>query len=133
MGAARILLAEDNAHYREALRTLLCPPYEIVGEASDGAELIETARNHSADVVISDIAMPKMSGFEAARQLSLLTPLLKVVFLSSHKHVDYVKRAMALGAAGFVSKSRAATDLPKAIECVLRGDRFFEIPDVQTT
>ncbi len=125
MERTRLLLAEDNLHYLDALRTLLVRRYQIVGVAHDGLELIEMARFLPADVLVSDVAMPGMNGFEVAGHVRAILPLLRIVFISSHKQHEYVRRAIELGALGYVTKNRALTDLPKAIDCAVRGERFF--------
>jgi len=122
-----ILLAEDHAVVRQGLRTLLEAEgsFEIVGQAETGREAVELAIKLRPDVVLMDIAMPVLNGLEATRQILAKTPKAKVLMLSAHGDDEYVERALAVGASGFLEKQTSADVLAKAIREVASGKIYF--------
>jgi two-component system response regulator NreC len=112
---------------RRGLRLLLesQPDFAVVGEAADGREAVEQARDTSPDVVVLDIAMPNLSGIEAAQQMIALKPSVAVVILSMHSDEGYVLRALKAGAKGYLLKDSAEGDLIQAIRTVAQGKTFF--------
>ena len=121
----RILLADDHPGFPKMVEALLGPTFEVVGEVSDGQSLFEEAAKLNPDVIISDISMPILDGIEAARQLRRLGTAAKIIFLTVHSDLDFIRACMAAGASGYVEKSRVATDLPAAISEVLAGHTFI--------
>jgi DNA-binding NarL/FixJ family response regulator len=123
----RILLADDHNIMRRGLRLLLerQPGFEVVGEAADGRQAVERAEATKPDVVVLDIAMPNMSGIEAAQRISALLPQTAIVILSMHSDEGYVLRALKAGAKGYVLKDSAENDLIGAIKAVGEGKAFF--------
>lgn len=120
----RILLADDHPAMREKVATFLESAYEIVGAVPDGrSALNETARQHP-DIVLMDISMPIMNGIDAAEQMMRTGTETKIIFLTVHDDLDFVKAALATGASGYVIKSHMATDLLPAIREALAGHRF---------
>jgi len=105
MTKPRVLLADDHALVREGMRNILEPDYEIVGEATDGRELVRIATELRPDVIVTDIAMPNLNGLEAIRQLQLENLSAKIVFLTMHVGVDFAVQALRLGASGYLLKS----------------------------
>ena len=123
----RILLADDHNIMRGGLRLLLerQPGFEVVGEAADGRQAVERAEATKPDVVVLDIAMPNMSGIEAAQRISAMLPSAATVILSMHSDEGYVLRALKAGAKGYVLKDSAENDLIEAIKAVSKGKAFF--------
>ncbi len=109
----RILLADDHAVVRDGLRALLDrqPDLEIVAEASDGHECIELFERHAPDVVMMDVAMPRMNGIEAARRILALNPSTAVVMLSMHQDESYVLQSLKAGARGYLLKDSPREDI----------------------
>jgi two-component system, NarL family, response regulator NreC len=123
----RILLADDHNVMRRGLRLLLesQPGFTVVGEASDGRQAVEQAEALNPDVVVLDIAMPNLSGIEAAQRILALLPHTAVVVLSMHSDEGYVLRALKAGAKGYLLKDSAEGDLIDAIKTVSQGKTFF--------
>jgi two-component system response regulator NreC len=123
----RILLADDHNVMRRGLRLLLesQPEFTVVAEAADGRQALEQAQATNPDVVILDIAMPNLSGIEAAQQMIAVRPGIAVVILSMHSDEGYVLRALKAGAKGYLLKDSAEGDLIDAIKAVRQGKTFF--------
>jgi two-component system, NarL family, response regulator NreC len=123
----RILLADDHNVMRRGLRFLLetQPEFSVVGEASDGSQAVEQAEAVHPDVVVLDIAMPNLSGIEAAQRIVSLLPNTSVVILSMHSDEGYVLRALKAGAKGYLLKDSIENDLIQAIKTVAQGKAFF--------
>ena len=125
--AIRILLADDHNIMRRGLRLLLerQAGFEVVAEAADGREAAERAEATRPDVVVLDIAMPNMSGIEAAQRIRAVLPQAAIVILSMHSDESYVLRALKAGAKGYLLKDSAESDLIEAIKAVSEGKAFF--------
>ncbi len=122
----RVLLADDHRLFREALRAVLEPECEVVGEAASGEETLVLAARTRPDVVLLDIAMPGIGGLGAAYRLSKAAPSAKVVVLSQHDDEEYVFEAMVeAGAAGYLVKTDAAAELLSALRAVAAGRRYL--------
>jgi DNA-binding NarL/FixJ family response regulator len=123
----RVVLVDDHTVVRQGLRVLLEAEQDIgiVGEAETGRQAVQVTRKQMPDVVVMDIAMPTLNGLEATRQLVKMAPAVKVVILSSYGDDEFVRQATAVGAAGYLLKQTAATDLIKAIHEVIRGNAYF--------
>jgi DNA-binding NarL/FixJ family response regulator len=123
----RILLADDHNIMRRGLRLLLerQPGFEVVGEAADGRQAVERAEATKPDVAVLDIAMPNMSGIEAAQRIRVLLPQAAIIILSMHSDEGYVLRALKVGAKGYLLKDSAENDLIEAIRAVSAGKAFF--------
>ncbi len=134
MAKIRILITDDHAILREGLRALLnyYDDVEIVGEAQDGAEAVARAGDLQPDIVLMDIAMPKMNGLEATRVIREQCPATRVLILTQHEDRQYVLPLLQAGAAGIVSKRGLGTDLITAIRAVARGETFL-YPSIATT
>lgn len=122
-----ILLAEDHAFVREGFRKMLETEtdLEVVGEAPDGRQAVIMAIELNPDLVLMDIAMPRLNGLEATRQLLKLRPLTKVLILSAHNDDAYIKNAIESGASGFILKQTSACNVCVAIRKVMRGEKSF--------
>jgi DNA-binding NarL/FixJ family response regulator len=125
----RLLLAEDHIGMRERVVQLIGRNFDIVGVVGDGSAFLEAASRMKPDVCVIDISLPGMSGIEAATQLKELGSTARLVFLTMHEDPDYVRAALAAGAAGYVVKSRMASDLRFAIKEAIAG-RLFVSPTV---
>ena len=123
----RILLADDHTVVRQGLRFILDsePDLEVVAEASNGNEAIARALRDDIDLAILDIAMPTMSGLQAARELSKRRPELRMLILSMHDDEGYLYEALRAGTAGYVLKSVADRDLVGAVRAAMRGEPFL--------
>jgi DNA-binding NarL/FixJ family response regulator len=122
-----VLLAEDHMIVREGFRKMLDleADLEVVGEAQDGRQAIALAKKFRPAVVLMDIAMPRLNGLEATRQLLKVLPATKVLMLSAHSDDAYVKNATDSGAVGFLLKQTSAHDVCRAIREVHAGKTFF--------
>jgi DNA-binding NarL/FixJ family response regulator len=127
MMATRILLADDHALVRRGVRLILDsePGLTVIAEASDGAEAIEQAREHQPDLAILDIAMPRLTGLQAARELSRLQPGLRILILTMYDNEQYFFEALKAGACGYVLKSVADRDLVHACHAAMRNEPFL--------
>lgn len=123
----RILLADDHALVRRGVRMILDsePDLTVIAEAADGAEAVELARADPPDLAILDIAMPRMTGLQAAREISRQQPGLRVLFLTMYDNEQYFFEALRVGAAGYVLKSVADRDLVEACHAAMRDESFL--------
>jgi DNA-binding NarL/FixJ family response regulator len=123
----RILLADDHALVRRGVRMILDnePGLRVVAEAGDGAEAVETARSMEIDLAILDVAMPRLTGLQAARELSRLAPRTRILMLSMHDNEQYFFEALRAGSSGYVLKSVADRDLVHACHAAIRGESFL--------
>jgi len=116
----RILLVDDHPIVRQGLKTLLegHAGWEVIGEASDGAEAVEKAKDLTPDVMVLDVTMPRMNGLEACRLLRHECPGLEILFVTQHDSPQMMREALEAGARGYVVKSNAARDLLAAVDAV---------------
>ena len=124
---ARVLLADDHAMVRRGLRLVLDaePDLRVTAEAGDGIEALEAARAGDLDLAILDVSMPRMTGLQAAAELAVLRPEVRVLMLSMHDNEQYLFEALKAGASGYVLKSAADRDLVEACRAALRGEPFL--------
>jgi len=123
----RILLADDHKIIAEGLRNLLekNPAFTVVGHASEGLAAVRLAASLSPDLVIMDISMPGLNGFEATRRILDADPRVKVIALSMHKDGHYIAAALKSGAVGYVLKESAFEELAAAIQSVMKGQSYL--------
>jgi len=123
----KILIADDHAIVREGIRMILeaQPDFEVVGEAEDGDEAVRLARKLAPEVVVMDISMPKLNGVEATQAIREGLPGVHVLILTMHEEQSYLFQLLRLGAAGYVLKRAAATDLVEAVRATHRGETFL--------
>ena len=124
MSRARILLADDHKEMRDRVVRELEQEFEMLDAVADGQALLEAASELKPDLCLVDISMPIVSGFEVASRLKKRGSKAKVVFLSIHEDVDFVRAAYDAGGSAYVIKRRMASDLLKAIRAVLSGRTF---------
>lgn len=125
----KAMIVDDHPFIRSAVKMLLKQEqYEIVAEASNGADAVQLAREHSPHLVLLDIAMPGVDGLDALNRISSLRLPTKVLVLTSLSPVFYSLRCMKAGAAGYVSKADQLSELVKAINAIKSGYTFF--PDL---
>src|SRR4030066_1259106 len=123
----RVLIAEDHTVVREGIRMILDAQadVEVVGEARDGEEAVHLARQLRPDVVVMDISMPRKNGVEATQEIKRTFPDMQVLILTMHEEESYVFQLLRLGAAGYVLKRAAVTDLVEAVRAAARGEAFL--------
>ena len=121
-----ILIAEDDFLIREGcLEPLLEPHFTVVGSVDDGREAVAAAAKHKPTIVLMDVSLPGIRGFEAARQILAAQPTCKVLFVSNYGENAYREAAKELGASGYVLKNRVQNELLLAIETALAG-QFYQ-------
>jgi DNA-binding NarL/FixJ family response regulator len=125
MNRPRLLIADDHTIVLEGLRKLLELDFEVVGMVEDGRAMVNAAQQLAPDVVLLDISMPLLNGIEAAKQIKKLLPGVKVVFLTMHSDMEYVREAFRAGASAYLLKRSAATELVSGITEVLRGRTYI--------
>lgn len=123
----RVLLVDDHALVRAGIRALLdaMPNVEVTGEAGDGRAAIDFIERGAPDAVILDIGLPVLNGLEVAERVARLSPRPRVLMLSMHAGPEYVARALAAGADGYLLKDAAFDELAAALETVMLGRRYL--------
>ncbi len=126
MSKIRVLLVDDHAILRQGLRAILESAFdiEVVGEAGEGRDALCLVRELHPDVVLMDISMPGMNGLTATRYIRENYPDVKVIILTQHDNLEYVKPLMDMGASGYVLKQNADVDLINVVRAVYRGQTF---------
>jgi DNA-binding NarL/FixJ family response regulator len=122
----RILIADDHAVIRRMVRSALQgqPHFEVVAEVEDGSKAVEEAKKLKPDVVVLNITMPIMNGFEAARKIKAVVPQSAIVILSSNVDRQFIEEAKKVGARAYVAKTKAGEALIAAIEAAVKGGDF---------
>ncbi len=124
MHSIRLVLADDNPEVLETLTDMLQPDYVVAGALSNGESVLQQVAELKPDILILDISLPDMTGFDVVRQLKKRGCGAKVIFLTVHENIDFVRAAFELDAAGYVFKSRISSDLVEAINTIGNGGRF---------
>lgn len=125
----RILLADDHALFLSGIEASLSGLFDVVGAVSDGEALVQAAQSSLPDLIVSDLRMPLLDGLQALSKLKELGLSAKVIILTIESSRSYAKRAMTLGASGYVLKPYATEQLPEAIREVLAG-RTYISPEI---
>lgn len=122
------MVVDDHAIVRQGLCAILAtdPELVVVAEAADGLEACDEALAHGPDVIVMDVSMPRMNGLEATRRILAASPASKVIALTVHDELAYVRELLNAGAQGYVLKRSAVRDLLQAIRVVARGGQFLD-------
>jgi len=123
----RILICDDHTLFVEGIKAMLRnePTLEIVGEARDGRQAVEQVKHLKPDLLLMDVSMPDMNGFDATRQVHKFDPTVKVLILTMHDEEELVARCLEAGADGYIIKDAPASQLLYAIEMVQKGERYL--------
>jgi DNA-binding NarL/FixJ family response regulator len=121
----RILLADDNPEVLDLVKRELQKDFVIAGAVLDAASVLREVPNLKPDLIILDVSMGELNGFEIIRQLQADRCPSKIIFLTVHEELEFVRAAFDAGASGYVFKSRLSTDLRAAIEAILAGKVFI--------
>ena len=123
----KILIADDHTIFRAGLAAFLkiSDDFEVVGEAADGVEVIAAARKLKPDVILMDIAMPKLGGLEATLEIKKIDPDIKVLVLTQYEDPLYVRRLLKAGASGYILKKAVTPDLIAAINAIANGEMYL--------
>ncbi|HUF50049.1 MAG TPA: response regulator transcription factor [Longimicrobiales bacterium] len=126
----RVLIADDHAVVREGIRSVLGTDerFEVVGEAVAGRQAVSLSRKLEPDVVVLDLSMPELSGFEAAEQIRRAVPAARILVLSIHDHEEYVARSVQAGAHGYLLKDSSPVELRDAVRLLSEGQCYFMTP-----
>lgn len=120
----RVLLADDHQMLADALKGVLEPKFEVVGTVRDGRELVEATAKLKPEVVVVDVAMPRLNGLDAARQIKQNMPEVKLIFMTMNEDPELVGEAFRAGESGFLLKQAAAFELTAAIDKVVKGGSY---------
>jgi len=126
----RVLIADDHAVVREGIRHVLSADsgFDVVGEASNGAQAVLLAEDLQPDVVVLDLSMPQLSGLDAAVRIREVVPDARILVLSIHDHEEYVLQSVRAGAQGYLRKDSSPAELRRAIRSLHEGGSFFSAP-----
>jgi DNA-binding NarL/FixJ family response regulator len=119
-----VLIGDDHPIFAAGVAKLVEDTCEVVATAGDGRALVQAAERLKPDLILIDISMPVMNGFEAARQIRKTVPGAKLLFLTTYSNADFAEEAFEAGAHGYLVKQAASAELPKAIAAVLEGHRY---------
>ena len=122
-----LLLVDDNRALLETLVEMLQPAYQVAAAMNNGKSVLERFAELSPDVIILDISLGDLTGFEVAKRLRDAGCTAKIIFLTVHEDIDFVNAAFELGASGYVFKSRISADLSRAIDTVFHGGQFASV------
>lgn len=127
MNKIKIILADDHRIFRDGLKSLLSDDHsiEIIGEASNGNELMEMLKSNKPDIIITDISMPGLSGIEIAGQISSDYPQIKIMILSMHTDEEFVINAIRAGAHGYLPKDTSKEELLDAIKVLFETGEYY--------
>lgn len=127
MRRPRVLLADDHQMLADALRAILEPRCEVVGTVKDGRALLEAAERLQPDIVVLDISMPLLNGFDAGRKLRHSSPNVKLIFMTMHEDPYLVGEAFRAGASAFLLKEGAASELTSRLRAMNSASRLVRI------
>jgi DNA-binding NarL/FixJ family response regulator len=127
MKKPNIILVDDHKLFRQSLRSLITIENiaTVIGEASNGVEFLELLAHHQPDLVLMDLEMPVMNGVEATEKALKIMPDLKIIAFTMFREEEYVAKMIKLGVKGYVLKSSDFSEVEKAIEFILRGEKYY--------
>lgn len=125
MDRVRVLVVDDNSEFLQAEVDLLGEAFDVIGTASNGKSVVPAANTLKPDVIVLDLSLGDLTGFEVARRLKSAGSGARIVFLTIHESAEFVDAAIQLGVSGYVFKSQASEDLANAVSAASRGDTFF--------
>ncbi len=137
MGPVRIVVVDDFEPWRRCIVSIIeeDPTLQVIYEASDGPEAVRMCQELKPDLVILDVGLPKLGGLEVARQIRILSPDSKILFLSVISSQEVMREALRIGAAGYITKSDALRDLLPAVRAAVADEEFVSfriLPDTWT-
>lgn len=124
MNPPRLIIVDDSALIRQAIEMVLDLRYDVVASVSNGEAAVTAAARLTPELILLDISMPGVNGFEAARQIKRASSVTSIIFVSEHEQKSYVEAGFGAGASGYVFKDQIASDLVPAIRTVLAGSEF---------
>ena len=127
MSKIKVLIADDHVLVREGITAFLktCNDIEVVAEASDGIEAIEKTKKFCPHIVLMDISMPKLRGYEATIEMKKMDPDIKIVVLTQYEDREYISRFLKAGVSGYLPKKAVGSDLISALRAVNRGEIYL--------
>jgi len=127
----RVVIAEDHTLFRQGIMALLSlePEFEVVGEAADGYQAIQSAKELKPDLILLDISMPRVDGMAAIKEIKRVCPEAKILVLTVHKTEEHVLETLKSGASGYVLKDASREELLLAMKSVLQDKRYLS-PDI---
>jgi len=127
MSKIRVMIVDDHALVREGIAAFLkmSPDIEVVGEASDGVEAIERVKRLAPDIILMDIAMPKLGGLEALVEIKKIDSNAKILVLTQYEDKEYIKRFLKAGVSGYMLKRAVGIDLINAIKAIVGGEAYL--------
>lgn len=128
MGPVRVVVVDDFEPWRRSIVSILKedPEIEVIHQAIDGLEAVESCQELQPDLVVLDIGLPKLNGLEAARQIRVVSPDSKILFLSLNRSPDVIREALRIGAAGYLLKQNALLHLLPAVKAAMLGEEFLQ-------
>ena len=120
-----ILIVDDHLIICDGLKNLLSENFEIIGAAHDGRDAVKMAKKLQPDVIVMDLTLPLLNGIEATRHIHAILPNIKIIILTMHNDLEYMVNSFDAGACGYLLKDCAVEELAKAIDNVLKGEKYF--------
>ena len=124
MKLPRLMIVDDSALMRQIIETVLNSGYDVVASVPDGRTAVTAAASLAPELVLLDISMPGIDGFEAARQIKRACPVTSIIFVSDHRENSYIEAGFRAGGSGYVVKGKMTSELLPAIESVLAGKEY---------
>ena len=126
--AVKVILADDHSMIREGLKQLLelTGDIQVVGEAADGIECLNLLKKVKADILLLDINMPNMNGLQVLEKISKTQTTIKVLMLTVHNEIEYLIKAIDIGADGYLLKDAGSAELKKAILSIYQGEKYIQ-------
>ncbi|MEQ8908317.1 MAG: response regulator transcription factor [Vicingaceae bacterium] len=123
----KVIVVDDHQMFIDGIEELIksMPDVEVVGEANNGVDLIDLLSKQAADVILMDVNMPKMDGYEATKKVAADYPESKVIMLTMHDSSQYIQKLIKAGASGYILKNTGKAELQEAIETVAKGENYY--------